>query len=390
MKFTIVTPSYNHKDYIETTIKSVLGQTYKNFEYLIVDGASTDGTCDIIEKYRDRLKYYISEKDDGTADAINKGFERAVGDILAYLNSDDYYYEDTLERVAKIFESNPDVDVVYGDCVFVDSKGQFIRYFSEIEDYDRQRLLNNSDFIMQPSTFWRKRVYQEYGPFDKELHYGFDWAFWCELAKNNCKMRRINGVLSANREYDNTKTKSGGKERIRELGYINNKYKTSMLPHAYFGYSYAEMAAVNVSGILNIMLKNAFRLLSYQNIIHHILNYDKSIINGVLPYSLFLKKTSEISLPYHGDCSRLKISLVTPGYNGQSVVLSINNNRIGCYEFTGSKLDIQIEITEREREYNVKMEFDKEYDNPSRSIIRLTSFYLTKKVSARLMKFEFA
>src|SRR6266540_1502850 len=123
---SIITPSYNQAPYLEQTIQSVLGQDYPRLEYIVVDGASTDNSFEIIKKYNDRLAYWISEKDSGQAEAINKGFARAGGEILAWLNSDDYYLPNTISAVVKCFEENPDVVMVYGDMLAVDGKGRTI------------------------------------------------------------------------------------------------------------------------------------------------------------------------------------------------------------------------------------------------------------------------
>ena len=201
MKFSIVTPSYNQARFIENTITSVLNQTYTNYEYIVVDGGSSDNSEEVILRYKNQIDRIIIEPDDGQADAINKGLCIASGEIFAYLNSDDYYFKGALQKVADAFQKNPDVDVVYGDCVYTDVNGQFLSYFTGIEDYDSERLLNNTDYIMQPTAFWRKGVFKRYGPFDKNLHYGFDWAFWCELAMHGCKFLRIDEVLAVNRVH---------------------------------------------------------------------------------------------------------------------------------------------------------------------------------------------
>ncbi|HCK65102.1 MAG TPA: glycosyltransferase, partial [Anaerolineae bacterium] len=108
-KVSIITPSYNQAKYLEQTIQSVLNQNYSEIEYILIDGGSNDGSINIIKKYQDKFAFWISEKDNGQADAINKGFAKATGDIVAWLNSDDYYLPETIAKVVKVFEANPDV-----------------------------------------------------------------------------------------------------------------------------------------------------------------------------------------------------------------------------------------------------------------------------------------
>ncbi len=124
MLVSIITPSYNQAHYLEATIRSVLEQDYSEIEYIIVDGGSTDGSREIIERYSSRLAWWVSEKDRGQTDAINKGFGRAHGEILAWINSDDTYEPGAVAQAVEYLQANPQVGMVYGDARFIDGEGR--------------------------------------------------------------------------------------------------------------------------------------------------------------------------------------------------------------------------------------------------------------------------
>lgn len=383
MKFTIVTPSYNQVDFIEQTITSVLNQTHKEFEYIVVDGDSIDGSCVVINKYASQITKTIIEKDNGQTDAINKGFGYATGEIFAYINSDDYYFRNTLEIVAKYFEDNPDVDLVYGDCVFTDSNGQFIRYFSEISDYDKDRLLNFSDHIMQPATFWRRRVFEQFGPFNEDFHFGFDWAFWCELANQGCNIKRIPYILAANRVYDQTKTLSGSSVRLDELKRINNRYKTRLLSHAYYRYYLSDLEGRNNRTIVDYLLMPLMLLLSYGNVIHHFRKYNKKIIFGFLPNSKLVLKEASIKLPRLNYVS-VKICLCAPESVRQSVTVQSGGKLVNKYDFVNGDLEINLPLQDDKKDVDINFVFENEYCQFRNVLSRMLFFYKPKKIAAEV------
>lgn len=201
---SIVTPSYNQGPYIEETIRSVLGQESPGLEYIVVDGGSTDDTLEILRKYEAHLRW-LSEKDRGQADAINKGFRAARGEILGWLNSDDTYLPGAIRKVVEYFRTHPDVDMVYGEGYHVDEGGEVIERYST-EPFDRRRLAEVC-FICQPAAFFRARVFREVGPLDASLSYALDYDYWMRIAAR-CRIGHLNEYLANSRLHRGTKTLS--------------------------------------------------------------------------------------------------------------------------------------------------------------------------------------
>ncbi len=180
---SIITPSYNQGHFLEETIRSVLSQDYPNIEYIIVDGASKDDSVDVIRRYADRLTWWVSEKDKGHADALNKGFARARGEILAWLNSDDTYTTPQVVSEAVAFlQANPGVGMVYADANLTDNSGSVIGSFPARQT-SYQAMLRGSVHIPQATTFFRADLYRQVGPLSLSLFFGFDYDLWVKLAK---------------------------------------------------------------------------------------------------------------------------------------------------------------------------------------------------------------
>lgn len=229
-KISIITPSYNQGEFLESTIKSVLNQNYPNLEYIIIDGASTDNSVEIIKKFEQHLSYWVSEKDKGQTDAINKGFKRATGEIIAWLNSDDFYFPGALNLIAEMYLSNPDAGLYIGNGAVADRSGKKIRKYSHDIIFDYETLLKGSNYILQPSTFINVKALKEVGYLDETLHYAMDLEYWIRVASKFSVMT-INEELSAYRWYDNIKTKNGGLKRWVEQWHIINSYsKLQMTP----------------------------------------------------------------------------------------------------------------------------------------------------------------
>jgi glycosyltransferase involved in cell wall biosynthesis len=179
---SIITPSYNQARFLEGTIQSVLTQDYPAIEYILVDGASTDGSVEIIQRYSDRFTWWVSEPDQGQTDAINKGFSHASGEILAWLNSDDTFLPGAITQAVESLLAHPDASLVYGDANLVDERGQLIGRFPSRQT-DLRGLLRGSVHIPQQTAFFWSRLWNQVGPLDPAFHFAMDYDLWVRLVK---------------------------------------------------------------------------------------------------------------------------------------------------------------------------------------------------------------
>ena len=178
---SIITPSYNQARFLEATLQSVLRQDYPNIEYIVVDGASTDGSLEIIKNYADRLAWWVSEPDNGQGDAINKGFRRATGEIVAWLNSDDLYLPGAVKEAVETFQAHPAAGLVFGDAVSADAEGRLLNHFPT-GDLELAALLR-FQIICQPSAFMRRTVLEKVNYLDPSYHFFLDHQLWIRMAR---------------------------------------------------------------------------------------------------------------------------------------------------------------------------------------------------------------
>lgn len=179
---SIITPSFNQAEFLEATILSVLNQDYPQIEYIIIDGGSTDGSVEIIQRYADRLAGWVSEPDRGQTDAINKGFARARGDILAWINSDDTYEPHAIAEAAAYLQTHPDVGLVYGDARLIDAAGNELGRFPARQT-NYEKLLTGYVHIPQQASFFRGDLWRRLGPLDPTFFFAMDYDLWVRIAK---------------------------------------------------------------------------------------------------------------------------------------------------------------------------------------------------------------
>lgn len=214
-KISIVTPSFNQDKFVGKTIDSVVSQNYPELEYIVIDGKSTDNSVNIIKQYEDKISYWVSEKDNGHADAINKGFQQSSGEIMAWINSDDMYMPWTLKTVAEIFTIFPEVDWIVGLNSFIRNDGIFRceKFYKNIYDY----LIGDFQWIQQESVFWRRSLWEKAGGFiNEDMKLMVDGELWCRFFRH-AKLYQVNTVLAGYRSHGENRAYTFYKECQTEM-----------------------------------------------------------------------------------------------------------------------------------------------------------------------------
>lgn len=220
LKISIITVSYNQGDYIEDNILSVVNQQYDNFEHIIIDACSTDSTIDILKKYPHLI--WTSEPDKGQSDGLNKGFRKAQGDIIAWINSDDMLYPGALEKINAFFSANPDKYVLTGNQVIVDGTGKQMRVIPA-EKFTYEHLLNERSSVIQNATFFRRSVLLDVGYLDESFHYTMDHELFVRIA-SKYESFVINENLACFRIWEGSKTSTSQIKFFKEIIRMKRKH----------------------------------------------------------------------------------------------------------------------------------------------------------------------
>jgi glycosyltransferase involved in cell wall biosynthesis len=236
-RISIVTPNYNYSHFLEETIRSVLLQGYPNLEYIITDGGSTDGSLEVIKKYAQWLAYYVSEKDRGQSDAINKGFSKATGKIYAWLNSDDVFCQNTLSEIGQFWSNNSNCYFLTGDGYFFlnDKRIEKIEYYIKAQNYSFQDLMeyHYDKYLPQPSVFFSQESFHKLSGLDVSLSYAMDLDFWLRL-RLLYNLYYIPKCFSKLRHHTDAKTWKSNVNAMAEVIVVIEKYYKYLKPSVKF------------------------------------------------------------------------------------------------------------------------------------------------------------
>lgn len=318
-KITVVTPSYNQGEFIRDTIESVLNQTYDNIEYIVMDGGSTDQTVDILRSYGDRI-IWRSEKDGGQADAVNKGIRIAEGEIIGWLNSDDTYYPDTIEKAVKALQEHPDVDMIYGEGCYVDREGNETElYATRLFDHES---LAKECVICQPAAFFTKEIVEKVGLLRADLQLCMDYELWMRISQQG-KIMYVPYVLATSRMYEDNKTLSRRNEVYREVcREVKRHY--GYVPHTWV-YGYA-LYLKQMNPCRKLKLCYAMLFIKYNfSSPKYVLNCIKKYIRKHLSQRTQQEKASADSIWYEDKWIGRKYRTVLRSSNGNTLVVKGEN-----------------------------------------------------------------
>lgn len=313
--FAIVIPNLNQSHFLPWALESLRIQS-RPFHLAMMDGGSTDHFETAIRGYSDIISHLHSGPDGGQAAAIRKGMEAISGDIVGWLNADDYYFPDALEMVASAFERDPGVDVVYGNAVNVTSEGFFLSYFPAIQEFDAKDLMR-SCFICQPACFVRRSAYERVGGIDPGLRYTMDWDLWCRLNRAGARFQYLHELLAAVRYYPGTKTLSRDLIRYEEIWRIERIYGGRWLPWGWPGFYRFDLACKKNrtwSETLSLDILNQARSFKRRLLTQGAQHGGCRSLYGFRPWEMVVEQQCDIHIPWYGsrDWGRFHLQ-VEPG-----------------------------------------------------------------------------
>lgn len=254
-KISIITPSFNQKDFLEKTILSIINQQYSNFELIIIDGGSTDGSVDIIKKYENYIYYWISEKDAGQTSAINKGLKMATGDWVCWQNSDDIFIDGCFNELADVVNINPELNLIFGNLILIDHNDNIIRKINYVQPTFNS-IFHEGMVISNQCAFWKRTIHDKIGFLNENFSYAFDFEWFLRLSRLD-KIKHINSYWGAFRIQPNAKTVVYPENYKSEFQIIKNSYKKKF--NLKFLFKLRRLVLTIFSGNLDYIYKSLFR-----------------------------------------------------------------------------------------------------------------------------------
>ena len=335
MQFSLSIPVCGQANFLPSALESIRVQG-RDVQLAVMDATPDDSVQKVLESYRDLRGYRRHGPDAGQTSAIQEGWDHTDGEILAWLCADDYYFPDTLEAVKRVFISHPDVDVVYGDSVFVDETGHFFGYFPEINS-DISSILKG-DCISQPSCFVRRTALEKSGRLNAKLHYIMDWDLWTRLYRSGAKFYYLNKPLSVVRMYKGSKTSSRSWRRFFEIArhLWSNTTKTATV-RSLIGFYHQDLLSSHVTGYKFFILKV---LNFYRQLKHHFQSTNGLIRRfnyGLSSYCNEVESNVDVYMPWYNKIPPIEIRVLSdletaPVVYLNALPLSARAGTRFCYE----------------------------------------------------------
>ena len=358
-RVTIVTPSYNQGRFIRATIESVLGQQYPNLEYIVIDGGSTDETASVVKDYMSRLRW-ISEKDTGQANAINKGFRMASGEIVAWLNSDDVLLPGAVTKAVAGFSECPRAGAVYGEGYLIDREGNVAGRFPWTQRFDLWRLVHLSDYVLQQSTFFRRDAVAGVGYLREDLHYTLDWDLLIRIGKR-APLHYIPEYLGCIREHAETKTASGGWRRVAEIARVLREHSGRRWPPGLLLYGLGTLADDCCSRIGAWRPASSSKLSRWlQSGARFLVGYPAGLLvrcpQGVYDDGWVSERASFLLPAGHGDIVIEGYLPPLPPLERQSIEISLEGRPAGVYQVNSGDFRIQLDSARQDPQGPLELE----------------------------------
>jgi len=344
LSFAIVVPNLNQSHFLSTALESLRYQEAP-LQIAVVDGGSKDNFGDVVHEYSDIISYVRSHPDQGQSAAINEGTSKINGDIISWLNADDYLFPNALTHVQNVFKEFPDIDVVYGDAIHVTPSGQFLTYFPPIQHHDKRALVRN-DYICQPACFYRREAFMDVAGLDPQLFYTMDWDLWCRFAAKGKTFHYIPKVLAAVRHYPETKTLSGGRKRLKEIYNIEKRYgdrllNTAWLAAFWYGLSVKKHKTF-LEWILFIVL-NSFRKIKKEIIIRRSSNVENTNLYGFRRDEPVIEGKCDVHFPwYNNPWKTLQIS-ISPIKLSEGIEIQVNDRECKTEKMVDGKIIVYLQ-----------------------------------------------